>query len=166
MSTSSPPYRMHIKRGRPVPGTSGAADFLRIHDKISPLLPTIQRNLSLQKDCMALLPFMFETCEVMQLSDGMLSLSAPNAALATKLKQQCPKLQAGLQERGWQINAIRIKVQVRRVIAKAPPPKQLALPGKALQAFTELQNSMEKSSRNDGLNQAIARLIEHHSQKK
>ena len=132
---------------------------------MSLLLPAIQRNLSLQKDCMASLPSIFETCEVMQLVEGLLSLSAPNAALATKLKQQCPKLQANLQERGWQINAIRIKVQVRRVVAKAPPLKQLTFPPSAWQAFTELQNNMEKTSQNEELNQALARLLERHRQK-
>ena len=102
----------------------------------------------------------------MQLADGLLTLSAPNAALATKLKQQCPKLLASLQERGWQINAVRIKVQVRRVVEKAPPVKQLVLPGKALQAFSTLERNLENSSRNTDLLTALSRLLERHQQTK
>ena len=155
-------YPINIKRGRQVPGASGAADFLRSNDKISALLPTVQRNLKLQKDCDAVLPPIFASCEVMQVSEGQLTLSAPNAALATKLKQQCPKLQASLQERGWQINAIRIKVQVKRMIEKPVITKQIALTGKALQAFDHLEQSLEKTQQNAGLRAALARLVERH----
>ncbi|MDE2428325.1 MAG: DUF721 domain-containing protein [Burkholderiales bacterium] len=166
MSTSShPPYRINIKRGRQVPGASGAADFLRSNDKISPLLPMVQRLVSLQKDCLAILPPMFAACEIMQLAEGQLILAAPNAAVATKLKQQCPKLQVSLQERGWQINAIRIKVQVRRVVEKAAPAKQIALPDKALQAFDTLENTLEDTPQNADLRAALARLLRHHGQR-
>ncbi|MFZ6655485.1 DciA family protein [Undibacterium sp. TJN19] len=163
MSTSSrPSYPINIKRGRKVPGASGAADFLRSNDKISPLLPTVQRNLALQKDCGAILPPIFETCEVMQVSEGQLILSAPNAALATKLKQQCPKLQLNLQERGWQINAIRIKVQVKRVIEKPVATKQIAFTGKALQAFGNLEHALEDTPQNAALRAALGRLLKRH----
>lgn len=163
MSTSpNPPYRINIKFGKKLTGASDAADFLRRNDKISPLLPTIQRNASLQKDCGAILPPMFDSCEVMQLADGQLTLSAPNAAIAAKLKQQCPKLQSHLQDRGWQINAIRIKVQVRRVVEKVAPPKQLALPGRALQAFGALENALEDTPQNADLRAALHHLIQRH----
>ncbi|MFZ6756797.1 DciA family protein [Undibacterium sp. Ji50W] len=163
MSTSSrPSYPINIKRGRKVPGASGAADFLRSNDRIASLLPTVQRNLALQKDCGAILPPIFETCEVMQVSEGQLTLSAPNAALATKLKQQCPKLQVNLQERGWQINAIRIKVQVKRVVEKPVAVKQIAFSGKALQAFGQLEQTLEKTSQNADLRAALGRLLQRH----
>ncbi|MBI3284058.1 MAG: DUF721 domain-containing protein [Burkholderiales bacterium] len=163
MSTSSsPPYRINIKRGRKPPGATGIAAFLSSNDKISPLLPTLRRNAKLQKDCGAILPPIFASCEVMQLAEGQLTLSAPNAALATKLKQQCPKLQENLQERGWQINAIRIKVQVRRTVEKAAPEKQLALPGRALQAFDTLEHTLEDTPQNAALRAALQRLVRRH----
>ena len=188
MSTSAPPsyrtkprgsqvaiadrYRLsgttqtiNIRRSHTPKIVHGAVDFLRSNASISPLLPTIQRNLSLQKDCAALLPAIFDSCEIMQLSEGLLTLSAANAALATKLKQQCPKLQSNLQERGWQINAIRIKVQVSRMVDKAPPPKQLALSGIALQALGTLASNIEDSSQNQALRAALARLLERHGQR-
>ena len=118
--------------------------------------------MSLQKDCMAALPAMFETCEVMQYSEGTLTLSAPHSALATKLKQLGPKLQVSLQERGWQISAIRIKVQVRTAPLPKAPVKQLKMPSGALRAFEELQQSMEESRQNHQLKAALGRLLARH----
>lgn len=157
-----PTYPINIKSGRKIPGASGAADFLRSNDKIASLLPTVQRNLALQKDCGVVLPPIFAACEVMQVAEGQLTLSAPNAALATKLKQQCPKLQTYLQERGWQINAIRIKVQVRRVAEKSVTTKQIVFSGKALQAFGELEHALENTPQNAGLRAALVRLLDNH----
>ena len=39
------------------------------------------------------------------------SLLAANASVAAKLRQLQPRLEATLKERGWQVSAIRIKVQ-------------------------------------------------------
>ena len=158
-----PPNRIHIKRGRAVSMTSGASDFLRANDKLAPLLPAIQRNLALQKDCESILSSLFEHCEVMQVADGELVLGAANAAIATKLKQQYPKLQLQLQQRGWQINAIRIKVQVKRVVEKPTPVKQLAIPTKALQALSHLEKNIEDNAQNAGLRAALSRLLARHS---
>src|SRR5450830_1629493 len=156
-----PPHRIHIKRGRAVSMASGASDFLRANDKLAPLLPAIQRNLALQKDCETILSSLFEYCEVMQVADGELVLGAANAAIATKLKQQCPKLQ--LQQRGWQINAIRIKVQVKRVIEKPLPVKHLSIPKTALQALSNLEKNIENNAQNADLRAALMRLLQRHS---
>ncbi|MFM8900336.1 MAG: hypothetical protein ACKOF9_10380 [Burkholderiales bacterium] len=42
------------------------------------------------------------------------SLLAANAAVAAKLRQLQPRLEAQLREQGWQTNLIRIKVQGKR----------------------------------------------------
>ena len=39
------------------------------------------------------------------------SLLAANASVAAKLRQLQPRLEAQLKERGWEVSAIRIKVQ-------------------------------------------------------
>jgi hypothetical protein len=39
------------------------------------------------------------------------SLLAANASVAAKLRQLQPRLEAAVQERGWQVSAIRVKVQ-------------------------------------------------------
>ncbi|PPE65805.1 DciA family protein [Caldimonas caldifontis] len=39
------------------------------------------------------------------------TLLAPNAAAAAKLRQLQPRLEAALRQQGWQVSAIRVKVQ-------------------------------------------------------
>lgn len=158
-ASSPPPYRINIKRGKKLAEAAGITSYLRSNDKIAPLLPTIKRNASLQKDCGSLLSSIFDSCEVLQLAEGQLTLSTPNAALASKLKQQLPKLQVNLQERGWQINAIRIKVQATKTVAKPSPVKQLALSDPAVRAFDELGNALEDTPQNQDLKAALQRLV-------
>ncbi|WP_395822957.1 DciA family protein [Collimonas sp.] len=130
------------------------------------LLPAVTRMATLQKQCAAELPSMFSACEVLQFEDGQLVLSAPNAALATKLKQQLPRLQSQLQSVNWQINAIRIKVQVSQHLNKPAPVKQLHFPSKAVSAFSSLMNELGQSSGNDALKNAIAAMVQRYSEKK
>lgn len=164
-SSSPPPFRINIKRGKKLFVASGVSSFLAANDKISPLLPTIRRNASLQKECGSILPAIFVSCEVLQLMEEQLTLSTPNAALASKLKQQLPKLQSQLQLRGWQINAIRIKVQVKKVVEKILPVRQLALSDPAVHAFNALENALEDTPQNDALRAALHRLVMRHQQK-
>lgn len=161
MQTSSPPpYRINLKRGRKPPEASGISAYLLSNDKISPLLPTIRRNASLQKECATILPAIFDSCEILQLADEQLTLSIPNAALASKLKQQLPKLQTQLQLRGWQVNAIRIKVQVRKTVEKTSPVKQLVLSKQAVHAFDELEHALEDTPQNTALRAALKHLVQ------
>ena len=165
METSSrPPYRINIKRGKKNFEAAGIATYLTSNDKISPLLPTLKRNASLQKECGTILPAVFASCEVLQLTEEQLTLATPNAALASKLKQQLPKLQSQLQQRGWQINAIRIKVQVKKAVEKPVPTKQLVLSGQAVHAFDALENALENTPQNDALKAALHRLVMRHQQ--
>jgi hypothetical protein len=167
METSSrPPFRINIKRGKKLSETNDINSYLTNNDKISPLLPTIRRNAKLQKECAVILSSIFANCEVLQLSEEQLTLSTPNAAIASKLKQQLPKLQTQLQQRGWQINAIRIKVQVKTMVEKPLPTKQLVLSGPAISAFGQLGNTLEDTPQNEGLKAALKRLVMRHQPQK
>lgn len=142
--------------------TKDAADFLRSHDKMAALLPSVARMIALQKDCAAILPTIVDTCNVLQFESGQLVLSTPNAALAAKLKQQLPKLQDGLIKKGWQVNAIRLKVQVIRPLEKPPAMKRLVLPERAVSALDTLGSELEDSPRNAALRAAIAAMVQRH----
>lgn len=162
METSRPPFRINVKRGKKLFEASDISAFLTRNDRISPLLPTIRRNAKLQKECAAILTGLFAQCEVLQLSEEQLTISTPNAAIASKLKQQLPKLQTQLQQRGWQINAIRIKVQVKKVVEKPPITKQLVLSDPAISAFGHLGNTLEDTPQNEALKTALKRLVMRH----
>jgi hypothetical protein len=150
------------KFGGGVTAVTGVTDFLRSHDRLAALLPAVARIARLQKECSAILPALFDVCSVMQFEAGNLVLSAPNAALATKLKQQLPKVQESLLNRGWQVNAIRIKVQVGKIVEKKPQQKQLVLPDRALSALSDLNNSLEDSPQNQALKNAVAAMLQRH----
>jgi hypothetical protein len=135
-----------------------ATEFLRSNDRLAALLPAAMRMGRLQEDCKAILPAMFEHCDVLAFSDGALTLAVPSSALAARLKQQVLRLQANLQGRGWQVDSIKFKVQVTRALAPEPPKKSLELPPRAVQAFEELGESLPDTPQNAGLIAALRSL--------
>lgn len=158
MRTPSSPLRTNTQP-RTKPGAIGAVDFLHAHDKMAALLPALTRMIALQKDCAKTLPAMFATCGVLQFEAGQLVLSTPTTALAAKLKQQLPNLQEKLQGLGWQVNAIRLKVQVSESLEKSTPSKQLSLSPKAISAFADLGDTLEESPRNEALKAALKAMV-------
>ena len=150
------PSKTHVRQSQT---SKGVADFLRGHDKLAALLPSITRMSALQRDCAAALPAMFSTCAILQFENEQLVLAVPNAALASKLKQQLPKLTATLLQQGWQVSAIRLKVQVGPSLEMTIPPKQLRLSDQAISALALLESELDKSPRNADLLTAISRLV-------
>ena len=130
-----------------------------LRSQIAHLWPAIRNITACQKDCVAALPQLFLYCQVLHLDADQLTVAAPNSALASKLKQLLPKLLDALQKAGWQINAIRIKVQVNPILDKEPVEKQCQLSGKAIAAFRELENTLTGSRHNEGLLEALRNLI-------
>jgi len=123
---------------------SAATDFLRMNERMATLLPAVARLAALQEECSAVLPALFDACTVLRFDADQLIIGAPNAALAARLKQQLPKLQDRLLQRGWQVNAIRIKVQVSNIAQEKIRQKELVMPEKALTAFETLKDTLGK----------------------
>src|SRR5450830_130528 len=141
-----------------------ATDFLQADNAMASLLPAITRMATLQKNCTAILPAIFKSCDVMNFEGGQLVLSMPNAALATKLKQQLPKLQEHLLKDGWQVNAIRIKVQVGKSYVVPPTVRrQLILPDLAVSSFAELNEALDDTPTNQALKTALANMVRRNS---
>jgi hypothetical protein len=165
-SMSSPPkpssYPFHIYGTRDRRTAFGAADFLRGNPKLAALLPAAARAGNLQKDVRLILPPMYAHCEVLSLSEGALTLAVPSSAVAAKLKQQLPKLQGALQRKGWQVDSVRIKIQVARAlpVQEGLKPSSLVLPPTAVDAFEELGNTLPASAQNAPLIAALRRLAE------
>jgi hypothetical protein len=166
-----PPYASPYQQSPSVARTRartalGATEFLRTHDKMAALLPALARLSALQDHCAATLPDMFTSCTVLRYDSDQLVVSAPSAALAAKLKQKLPKLQIALQQSGWQINAIKIKVQVAQIPEKSITSKQLMLPVRAVSALAELDAALPDSPRNATLKAALAAMVNRHADKK
>ncbi len=151
------------------PGKAAAAreagEFLRGNDKLAALLPTANRLARLQQDCLKLLPNHFVHCTVLQIVDDELLIAIPNAAMASRIKQMLPKLHAGLQEKGWQIAGIKLKIRVVAPVLVPQTSKQ-DLPVSALASFANLNQGLENHPRNGGLKEAIDNLLARRALKK
>lgn len=159
---SSQGFPRNLVRGAKTPAAHDAASYLGGNEKLAALLPAVKRMGQLQKACAAILPEMFGYCEVLQCNADQLVLGVPNASVAAKLKNRLPKLQEALAVQGWQLNAIRLKIQVRENLPPPPPPKQIRLPSQAVSALASLGGALEDSPRNAALRSAIAALVERH----
>jgi hypothetical protein len=139
--------------------TREASYFLQGDEVMAGLLPTLEKMAALQADAGRILPGVFTTCRVLQLREGQLHIAVPNAALATRIRQMLPKLQAGLREKGWPIDGIRIKVQMMSGEDRLPdrPVVHTAMPTQAVQAFAELAQSLEASPLRDALQSLVKR---------
>lgn len=152
-----PPNFTPARRPKQQAATREAFEFLQSSDKLSALLPAARRVGQLQADCERLLPTLFAGCRALQLREGQLQVAAPNAALATRLRQLLPKLQAGLREQGWAVDGIKLKVQPMPA-EPTRPSRRFAnrdLPSGAVSSFAELAEQLE-----DGpLKQALQGLV-------
>jgi len=135
-----------------------ATDFLRSNDRLASLLPAVNRMARLQADCAQVLPAIFNNCDVLSFQEGVLTLAVPSSALAARLKQSLPKLQATLIGRGWQVESMRIKVQVTRALPDKPQMRTLELPPTAVQAFEDLAESLPDNKQNRDLVAALRAL--------
>jgi hypothetical protein len=149
---------MHIYGTKNNQTSFGATDFLRANARIASLLPTAMRMGRLQNDCAAVLPAVFGNCDILSFQEGVLVLAVPTSALAAKLKQQVPKLQGALMQRGWQVDSIRLKVQVARALPPQVETRTLELPPTAVDAFEQLGESLEDTPQNEKLIAAIRSL--------
>jgi len=141
------------------PTAVGATDFLRRDNKLASLLPAVERMAALQKDCAAVLPAMFRYCDILAFEDGQLTLAVPNAALAAKLKQQTPKLQDTLSQRGWQVQGVKLKVQMVKAVEIKPEMISVELPEIAVSAFDELGDALEQNAQNAPLIAALRAMV-------
>lgn len=158
---SAPPSKQrpfHIFGTRNRQTSFVATDFLRGNDRMASLLPAANRMARLQADCHAALPAMFTGCDVISFQETVLVLAVPSSALAARLKQMLPKLQATLQQRGWGVESIRLKVQMTRAVDEKPQMRNLELPPTAVQAFEELAETLPETAQNKELVAALRAL--------
>ena len=101
----------------------------------------------------------------MKLEEGTLTLSAPNAAAAARLKHRLPGLQDKLVQAGWRIEGIRVKVQVKTQPAATYMPAKKPLPPQALSSIAELRKNISQS-RNQALTDALDVMLARHGVKK
>lgn len=94
---------------------------------------------------MAVMPsYLAQTCQVLGVQSGTLSIAVANATVAAKLRQLAPELIDLLQNRGCEVSGIRVKVQVAYPVER-PKSAPRKLGNTAQRALQELSLSLEDS---------------------
>ena len=136
-----------------------AHSFLNAAPNMQTLLQQAQKLLLLQKAWNEVAPKPLATASIVgAVHQQTLIVYANNGAIAGKLRQLAPRLLGELQNRGLEITAIRVDVQV----SVSPPGKKakdLAVSHNALISLENLENSLADSP----LKTALHTLIRRHS---
>ncbi|MCX4165566.1 MULTISPECIES: DUF721 domain-containing protein [Paraburkholderia] len=138
------------------------AEVLGRTDAFAALRAGVEQIAALQRDLQQLLPdYLAASVEPGFIKDGVLALFAAHNALAARLRHMEPRLIADLQQRGWAVNALKIRVRPQPVKEPAPV-KQARMTSVGATALQALSESLEKSP----LQAALARMASRHLKKR
>src|ERR1700744_3468787 len=134
------------------------ADVLDRTDAFRALRAGVEQVAALQRDLSSLLPdYLASNVEPGFIKDGVLALFAAHNALAARLRHLEPRLLSDLQQRGWAVNALKIRVRPQSM--KEPPPvKQARMTPAGADALHALSESLAPSP----LQAALARMAARH----
>ncbi|MFT4070018.1 DciA family protein [Paraburkholderia sp.] len=151
-SFSRQPKQFDLRRPQPV------AEVLGRTDAFAALRAGVEQIAALEKDLRELLPdYLATSVEPGFIKEGVLALFAAHNALAARLRHLEPRLLSDLQQRGWPVHAL--KIRVRPQLAKAPPPvKQARMTPAGATALQQLSESLAPSP----LQEALARMAARH----
>ncbi len=99
-----------------------------------------------------------QTCQVLSLDFGILTLATGNGAVAAKLNQLAPEIARDMKNRGAEVSGIRVKVQVSYA-APVKLGKSRELSSTAQAAINQLGDSLSESP----LKEALKKMTDKHS---
>ncbi|MBN3803749.1 DUF721 domain-containing protein [Paraburkholderia sp. Ac-20336] len=151
-SFSRPPKQFDLRRPQPL------SEVLGRTDAFAALRAGVEQIAALEKDLRELLPdYLASSVEPGFIKDGVLALFAAHNALAARLRHLEPRLLADLQQRGWPVHALKIRVRPQPL--KEPPPvKQARMTPAGADALQALSESLAPSP----LQEALARMAARH----
>ena len=121
----------------------------------------VEQVTALQRDLAALLPdYLGSNVEPGFIKDGVLALFAGHNALAARLRHIEPRLLVDLQQRGWAVNALKIRVRPQ-AMKEVVPPKQALMSAAGADALQTLAETLEPST----LQEALAKMAARHHAK-
>jgi hypothetical protein len=134
------------------------ADLLERTDAFAALRAGVEQIAALQRDLGQLLPdYLAASVEPGFIKDGVLALFAAHNALAARLRHLEPSLVSALQQRGWAVNSLRIRIRPQP-IKEPPAPKQALMSAAGASALHELSESLAPSP----LQEALAKMANRH----
>ncbi len=107
----------------------------------------------------ALPPGMASVCRVARIENQRMTLAVPSAAYASKLRQLAPRILTRLNDAGWNLNEITVRVQGALVQGPTLPPVRMAEPlgAVALGAFSQLHDTLSPGPLSDAIEKLLAR---------
>jgi hypothetical protein len=164
-SSSRPPARLPARpNGRPYSGSFDArrpqpvAEVLKRTDAFAALRAGVEQVAALERDLRQLLPdYLASSIEPGFIKEGVLALFAAHNALAARLRHLEPRLLTDLQQRGWAVHSLKIRVRPQAV-KEPPPPKQARMSRAGADALFDLSEALEPSP----LQAALARMAARH----
>jgi hypothetical protein len=134
------------------------AEVLGRTDAFAALRAGVEQIAALERDLAQLLPdYLATNVEPGFIKDGTLTLFAVHGALAARLRQINDRLLSGLQQRGWPVRTLAIKVRLREM-KDAPAPKQARMTPVGAAALQTLSRSLPPSP----LQAALAAMAARH----
>ncbi len=127
-------------------------------DAFAALRAGVEQVAALERDLAQILPgYLAASVEPGFIKGNVLTLFAAHNALAARLRHLEPTLLSDLQQRGWAVNALKVRVQPQPL--KAPPPiKQARMTSLGAQALHELSETLVPSP----LQAALAKMAGRH----
>jgi hypothetical protein len=137
------------------------ADVLDRTDAFRALRAGVEQVAALQRDLATLLPdYLASNVEPGFIKDGVLALFAGHNALAARLRHIEPRLLSDLQQRGWAVEALKVRVRPQPM-KEAAPVKQARMSPAGASALSELARTLEPSP----LQEALAKMAARHQAK-
>ncbi|MGI4812859.1 MAG: DciA family protein [Janthinobacterium lividum] len=138
-------------------------EVLESSEGFSHLRSGVERVLALNADLSAALPdYLRERVTAAGIRDGVLVVLTQHGALAARLRQIEPTLVAHLQNRGWPVERLRMRVQPPTAAAAVTPVKQARLSATGLACLDALREQLDESP----LKTSLERMVNRHAQRK
>jgi hypothetical protein len=149
------------RKSTALPRTAFAArELLEHNDALGPLRAGMQQSRALNSDLHKLLPdYLAAHVKASLIKDGTLVVLTEHSALAARLRHLEPALIGQLQQRGWTVQKLRIKIKPLSSALASVPPKPTLSPA-ALAALRTLLSATDAPP----LQEAVRRLLERHRQ--
>ncbi len=156
---AAPPIRRSRSSGQS--GSTHLIGWLGHDSQSANVLATAQMHLNMRSAVVSALPAnMRSAFEVIKLDNQVLTLMVSSAAFAAKFRQLAPRVTAHMQQAGWNIAEIKLKVQGGLGLPEVvkPPREARTLDETDLKAFEVLRTALRPGPLAD----AVAKLLKHH----
>ena len=149
------PFKKTAKPRTTVP----VSDLLDRSDALGRLRVGVQQATALAQDLARLLPdYLVPNVETGGIQDGTLTLLTGHGALAARLRHLEPGLVNELQQRGWPVKKLKIRISPQ-AMPPAPAAPKAHMSTAALASLSALCGSLDASP----LRESLQRLIAHHT---